>query len=230
MTPEILRAVLAARAGGDTVTLATRLADGAQFLLPDPAAPAALNAHAEAVMASDETANVDVGGENWFLQVEAPPARLLIVGAVHIAQSLAPMAAMCGYAPTIIDPRRGFATDERFPGMTLIRDWPDDALARLVPDLRTAIVTLTHDQKIDDPALGKALRSRNFFIGALGSRKTHAARLQRLAALGHTPEALARIRGPAGLAIGARTAPEIALSILAEITAARRSAALGVRS
>jgi xanthine dehydrogenase accessory factor len=162
--------------------------------------------------------------------VEAPPARLLIVGAVHIAQSLAPMAAMCGYAPTIIDPRRGFATDERFPGMNLIRDWPDDALARLAPDRRTAIVTLTHDQKIDDPALDKALRSRNFFIGALGSRKTHAARLQRLAALGHTPEALARIRGPAGLAIGARTAPEIALSILAEITAARRNAALGVRS
>ena len=230
MTPEILRAVLAARAGGATVTLATRLADGAQFLLPDPAAPVALKMHAEALVASDETAKIDIDGESWFLQVEAPAARLLIVGAVHIAQSLAPMAAMCGYAPTIIDPRRGFATDERFPGLTLVRAWPDEAFASLAPDDRTAIVTLTHDQKLDDPALDSALRARNFFIGALGSRKTHAARLERLALLGHAPDALARIRGPVGLAIGARTAPEIALSILAEITAARRNAALGKRS
>lgn len=230
MKPETLRAVLAARAGGATVTLATRLADGAQFLLPDPAAPPELQTHADALVASDETMKVDIAGEAWFLQVEAPPARLLIVGAVHIAQSLAPMAAMCGYASTIIEPRRGYATDERFPGVTLVRAWPDDAFVNLAPDDRTAIVTLTHDQKLDDPALDSALRARNFFIGALGSRKTHAARLERLASLGHTAEALARIRGPVGLPIGARTAPEIALSILAEITAARRNAALGKRS
>jgi xanthine dehydrogenase accessory factor len=230
MTPETLRAVLAARAEGNTVTLATRIADGVQFVLPDAGAPAELNLHAGALVASDDSAKIDVGGEAWFLQVEAPPARLLIVGAVHVTQSLAPMAAMCGYAPTIIDPRRGFATGERFPGLALIREWPDEALASLAPDDRTAIVTLTHDQKIDDPALDSALRARNFFIGALGSRKTHAARLERLAALGHAPDALARIRGPVGLAIGARTAPEIALSILAEITAARRNSALGKRS
>ncbi len=222
MTPELLQRLLATRARGDTATLATRLVDGAQFLLPDPAAPAALNAAAVEPLGADEAQMIEAAGATWFLQLEAPPLRLLIVGAVHIAQALAPMAAIAGYAPTIIDPRRFFATTERFPATPLVHAWPDEALATLAPDDRTAIVTLTHDPKLDDPALDQALRGRNFFLGALGSRKTHASRLERLAALGHPPETLARIRGPVGLPIGARTAPEIALSILAEIVAARR--------
>ena len=126
----------------------------------------------------------------------------------------------------MVDPRRSFATDERFPDVTVRTDWPDEAMAALRPDLRTAVVTMTHDPKLDDPALDRALRSPAFYIGALGSRKTHAARLQRLGELGHEAAALARIRGPVGLDIAAVTAPEIALSILAEIVAVRRGAAL----
>ncbi len=229
MTPATLQTVLAARRSGQSVTLATRLSDGLQYVLPHEAAPAALVEAASFLSAGEEARTVKVGGDAWFLQLEAPPPRLLIVGAVHIAQALAPMAAICGYAPTIIDPRRSFATAERFPGTRLLHAWPDEALAELAPDDRTAIVTLTHDPKLDDPALDMALRGRNFFIGALGSRKTHAGRLERLAALGHPPEALARIRGPAGLHIGARTAPEIALSILAELIAARHDVPLGHR-
>jgi xanthine dehydrogenase accessory factor len=180
-------------------------------------------------LARDEAQTVEIDGQTWFVQVEAPPPRLLIVGAVHIAQALAPMAAIAGYAPTIIDPRRGFATQQRFPGIPLILSWPDEALATLAPDSRTALVTLAHDPKLDDPALDSALRTASFFIGALGSRKTHARRLERLAALGHSAETLTRVRGPVGLPIGARTAPEIALSVLAELVAAARGVALGDR-
>jgi len=186
-----------------------------------------LHAAAAAALARDESRTAEIAGETWFLHVHAPPPRLLIVGAVHIAQALAPMAAAAGFAVTIVDPRTSFATNERFPGIALTHAWPDEALASLVPDARTAVITLTHDPKLDDPALDDALRSEAFFIGALGSRKTHAARLQRLAALGHDAENLARIRGPVGLPIGAVTAPEIAVSVLAQLVAARRNAAPG---
>ncbi len=229
MTPETLQSVLAARAAGRTILLATRLSDGAQLLLPDPAAPAPLQSVAADALGADEAQTIECGAERWLVQIEAPPPRLLIIGAVHIAQSLAPMAALCGYAPTIIDPRSSFATAERFPDMLLVDAWPDEALATLAPDGRTAIVALSHDPKLDDPALDAALRSQSFYVGALGSRKSHASRLRRLAALGHAPATLGRIRGPVGLAIGARTAPEIALSVLAEMTAARRGAEIGIR-
>jgi xanthine dehydrogenase accessory factor len=129
-------------------------------------------------------------------------------------------------AVVVVDPRRSFASDERFPNVTISTEWPDDALDALVPDSRTAVVTLTHDPKLDDPALDRALNSRAFYVGALGSRKTHAARLRRLADMGHDNAALARIRGPVGLNIEAVTAPEIALSIVAELVAVRRHAAL----
>ncbi|WP_048863087.1 XdhC family protein, partial [Acidisphaera rubrifaciens] len=130
-----------------------------------------------------------------------------------------------GYAVTVIDPRRSFATDARFPGVAVRTDWPDEALDDLRPDGRTAIVTLTHDPKLDDPALDRALRSDAFYIGALGSRKTHGARLKRLRDLGHDDAAMARIHGPVGLDIAAVSAPEIALSIAAQIVATRRGAA-----
>ena len=229
MTPDTLEALLRARDGARPVVLATRLADGAQRLLPDESAPSGLTAAAESALADDQSRLADAGGEQWFLQVQAPPHRLLVVGAVHIAQALAPMAALAGLDVVIIDPRRGFASAERFPGVALVHDWPDEAMAALQPNRRTAVVTLTHDPKLDDPALDYALRGEAFFVGALGSRKTHAARLQRLAALGHGEAALARIRGPVGLPIGAVTAAEIGLSVLAEIVAARRGTALGTR-
>jgi xanthine dehydrogenase accessory factor len=141
---------------------------------------------------------------------------------VHISQALAPMAATAGYEVTVVDPRRSFATDARFPGVTLDGAWPDEAMEKLKPDVRTAIVTLTHDPKLDDPALSAALRSPAFYIGALGSKKTHAARVGRLTRAGFGESDIARIHGPAGLDIGAKSPAEIAVSVLAQLTAARR--------
>ncbi|MFT9442559.1 MAG: XdhC/CoxI family protein [Acetobacter papayae] len=175
----------------------------------------------------------DSAGQNWFVQPLLPPPRLLIVGAVHIAQHLARLAALTGFDPIVVDPREALATTERFPGLepgrTLITEWPDEALPALGIDSTTALVTLTHDAKLDDPTLETALGSPAFYIGALGSRKTQASRLERLQQLGYAPEALARIRGPVGLAIGAVGAEEIALSILADIVAVRRNGPLATR-
>ena len=226
MTPETLAALQRARAEKRPMVLATRLADGAQRLLPDPAAPAALAEAAAAGLAADESRTVEIDGTAWFLHAHNPPLRLVVVGAVHIAQALVPMAAAMGLGVIVVDPRRAFASEARFPNVVISHDWPDEALDALAPDVRTAVVTLTHDPKLDDPALDRALKSPAFYIGALGSKKTHAARLKRLRALGHDDAAMARIRGPVGLAIEAVTAPEIALSILAEIVAVRRGAAL----
>ncbi|HLU91041.1 MAG TPA: XdhC family protein [Pedomonas sp.] len=157
-----------------------------------------------------------------FLNAYAPPLRLAIVGAVHIAQTLAPMAQMLGYAPVVIDPRGAFLTG-RFEGISVSPLWPDEALRDWRPDERSAIVTLTHDPKLDDPALAAALASPAFYIAALGSRKTHASRLERLRQQGFSEADLARIHGPAGLNIGAKTPAEIAASIAAEMTAALRT-------
>jgi xanthine dehydrogenase accessory factor len=226
MTPETLAALEAAQREKRPVVLATRLPDGLQRLLPDPAAPAALNEAATAALAADESGTHKIAGEDWFLHAHNPPLRLIVVGAVHIAQGLVPFATQCGFAVTVVDPRRSFASDERFPNVTISTDWPDEALDAFKPDSRTAVVTLTHDPKLDDPALDRALKSEAFYIGALGSRRTHAARLGRLRELGHGENALSRILGPVGLNIEAVTAPEIALSIMAEIVGVRRGAAL----
>jgi len=226
MRLDLLTRLEQARAALRPVVLATRLPSGEQLLLPDPDAPAGLAAAAEDALQADSSRTVEADGAQWFLHAYNPPLRLVVVGAVHIAQALVPMAAGLGYGVTVADPRRAFASDERFPGVTVSTDWPDEAMDALRPDSRTAVVTLTHDPKLDDPALDRALRSQAFYIGALGSRKTHAARLARLRELGHDDAALARIRGPVGLNIEAVTAPEIALSILAQIVAVRRGAAL----
>jgi len=226
MRLDLLARLEQARAAQAPVVMATRLPSGEQFLLPDPDAPAGLAAAAEAALRADRSGTAEADGAQWFLHAYNPPLRLVVVGAVHIAQALVPMAAGLGYGVTVADPRRAFATDERFPGVTVSTDWPDEAMDALRPDSRTAIVTLTHDPKLDDPALDRALRSQSFYVGALGSRKTHAARLGRLRELGHDDAALARIRGPVGLDLGAVTAGEIALSILAQIVAVRRGAAL----
>ena len=153
-----------------------------------------------------------------FIAPHNPPLRLIVVGAVHIAQPLVAMARACGYAPTLIDPRDTFGAAERFPGETVLNDWPDEALASLAPDARTAIVTLTHDPKLDDPAIRLAIRSAAFYLGCLGSKKTHAKRVERLQAEGFSEAEIARIHAPVGLDIGAKTPAEIALSVLAQIT------------
>ncbi len=229
MTPEIQRALAEARAAKRPVALATRLPDGHQLLLPSDAAPAELSTAAQRALDRDESGTMTLADGDWFLNVFNPPLRLIVVGAVHIAQALVPMAAQLGLAVVVVDPRRAFATDARFPNVTVMTDWPDEALDALAPDSRTGVVTLTHDPKLDDPALDAALKSGAFYIGALGSRKTHASRLERLAALGHGRETLQRIRGPVGLDIGAITAPEIALSVIAEIVAVRRAGGLATR-
>jgi xanthine dehydrogenase accessory factor len=174
-------------------------------------------------VASDEALVVTLdGGGEAFVEPFNPPLRLVIVGAVHVAQPLAAMAARAGFAVVVVDPRRAFATEARFPGVALARAWPAEALAALGPDGRTAVVTLTHDPKLDDPALEAALGSPAFYVGCLGSEKTHRARLERLGARGFDAAALARLHGPVGLRIGAKTPAEIAVSILAQIVERRR--------
>ena len=221
----------AAQAAGEPVALLTRLPDGAQHLYPADSLPAALAEAARGALEADKATQVMLGEDSWFVHPHNPPLRLIVVGAVHIAQALVPIAVAAGYAVTVVDPRRAFATEERFAeGATLLGDWPDEAMAALRPDTRTAVVTLTHDPKLDDPALDAAIRSPAFYVGALGSRRTHAKRVDRLRELGQSDEAIARIKAPVGLDIAAVTAPEIALSIMAEIVAVRRGSALGRRA
>ncbi len=165
---------------------------------------------------------VEQGGRQFFLTVQAPPVRLIVIGAVHISQALAPIAKGLDLDVTIIDPRTAFATPDRFPVVPVRAEWPDTVLPEIGIDRYTAVVALTHDPKIDDPALAGALRSECFYIGALGSRKTHERRIQRLTASGFTESDLARIHAPVGLDIGAISPAEIAVSILAEIVATLR--------
>ena len=229
MTPEVLAALQAAKQAKRPVALLTRLSDGAQSLWPEAAVPPALAEAAATALREDAAGNVTLDGDSWFVHPHNPALRLIVVGAVHIAQALVPMAQTLGFAVTVVDPRRAWATAERFPGITLVHEWSDDAVAALVPDSRTAVVTLTHDPKLDDPGLDVALKSDCFYVGALGSRRTHAKRVARLVEMGHAEAAIGRIHAPVGLNIEAVTAPEIALSILAEVVAARRGAALARR-
>ncbi len=160
--------------------------------------------------------------EATFVGIHNPPLRMVIVGAVHIAQALVKMARITGYDPYIIDPREAFASEARFPGETILTDWPDEAVDEIGLDTRTALVLLTHDPKLDDPALERALTSKCFYIGALGSTRTHAKRVERLGKAGYTDDQIARIHGPVGLNIGAAGPSEIAVSIMAQITSALR--------
>lgn len=162
--------------------------------------------------------------DGWFIAAHNPPLRMAVVGAVHIAQALMPMARACGFDATLIDPRETFAAAERFPAETVVQDWPDEALQNLRIHARTAVVTLTHDPKLDDPAIIAALASPAFYLGCLGSTRTHAKRLDRLRAAGISDAQAARIHAPAGLDIGAKSPAEIALSIMAEITQVLRRA------
>ncbi|MEC9454440.1 MAG: putative xanthine dehydrogenase subunit A [Alphaproteobacteria bacterium MarineAlpha10_Bin2] len=219
------------RAEKRSVALVTETASGAQWLVyaeavsPDAGLAEDVAVRARAALADDRSAILDADGKPYFIQVHNPPLRLFIVGAVHITQALARMASIAGYAVTVIDPRRAFAEPERFPGLEVSSDWPDDVLRAAVVDRRAAIVTLSHDPKIDDPALETVLRSEVFYIGSLGSNRTHGKRLARLHEKGFTTTETDRIHGPVGLNIGAKSPAEIAVSIMAEITQARRGAA-----
>ncbi len=208
---------------GTPTAVVTRIRDGAQALLGEgePAGsldiPADLADAAAAGIGEDRSRLVEAGQETYFIEAKAAPFRLIVIGAVHIAQALAPMAMIAGFQVTVVDPRGTFATKERFPGVDVITDWPEEALTGLVIDERTAIVTLTHDPKFDDPVLRTALTSSAFYVGALGSRRTQAKRAGRLGGLGLDQAALDRLHGPVGLDISAASPAEIAVSILAEI-------------
>jgi xanthine dehydrogenase accessory factor len=223
MRLDILHSLNTERAARRAAVVVTDIATGAQrFVAAADVAGDPLRAVLEAHLRSGKSGVEETVQGRVFLTVYVPPARLVITGAVHISQALAPVARMLGYDVTIVDPRTAFASPDRFPDVKVIAQWPDEALPPLGIDRYTAFVALTHDPKIDDPALLHALSRDCFYIGALGSKKTHARRLERLAAQGVGAAALARIRAPIGLAIGAVSPPEIAVSIIGEITASLR--------
>jgi xanthine dehydrogenase accessory factor len=224
MKSRYIDAVMAANAEGRSAALATDLQTGAQLFLENGETEGdltldevSLGAMQEALRA-DRNISLDTAQGRVFVQVFSPPRRCFVIGAVHIAQPLVPMLVACDYKPIVIDPRGAWATEARFPGIELSSEWPDEALERMKPDRASAVVALTHDPKIDDPGLIVALRSEAFYIGALGSRRTHAKRLERLAKEGFGENELSRIHGPIGLNIGGVSQAEVAVSIVAEMT------------
>ena len=225
MKKDFLDSLIAAKSAKHPTVVITELESGAQTLWVDNRTTGdidintTLSTAIERTLRRDKGETLDEAGKRFFLQPFPPPKRMIVVGAVHIAQALVPMAKLSGYEVLIIDPRQAFASESRFPGVTLSYRWPDEAMTELDPDRRTAVVTLTHDPKLDDPALMTALRSNAFYIGSLGSKRTHAKRLERLREAGLTEKELKRINAPIGLDIGAVSPAEIAVSIMAQITA-----------
>jgi xanthine dehydrogenase accessory factor len=227
---DILRALNTERAARRAAVVVTNQESGDQRLVTeDKVAADPLRDLLEAHLRSGKSGIEETAEGKVFLTVHVPPTRLVVIGAVHISQALAPIAALLGYDVTIIDPRTAFASPERFPGVTVIAEWPDKALPALGVDRYTAFVALTHDPKIDDPALLHALERNCFYIGALGSRKTHGRRVERLGGQGASEAALARIHAPIGLPIGAISPPEIAVAIMGEITSRLRLTPEGKR-
>ncbi len=216
MTPDTLKAITTARRDRRAIAVVTHLASGAQRILSRE--DAASDPVLDKAFRFDKSGVEQTGDGEVFITIHNPKLRLIIIGAVLIAQGVIPMAEAAGYDVTVIDPRGAFATGARFPNVTLHADWPDDVMPGLKPDARTAILLLTHDPKIDDPALVLALRSKVFYIGALGSKKTQASRNERMKLAGFMDSDLARIHGPIGLNIGAVGGIEIAISIMAEMT------------
>lgn len=221
----LLRTVQARRSEKVPCAVVTDLASGEAAAVDVDSVTGPLSLNAAQVAAVRQRIDADRSGrteDGLFVRVHAPPARLIVVGAVHIARALVPMAALAGFQVAVIEPREAFVRSSAMDA-AVVAAWPDEGVAALRPDARTAVVTLTHDPKLDDPALATALRSRAFYIGALGSRKTHAARLARLKAAGFADEDLARIHGPIGLAINALTPAEIAVSIMAQVVQSLRT-------
>ena len=219
----LLKLMNAARHERRACVLVTKLSDGSQrFVDAESVAADAMAETLEGAIRAGKSTTVEHEGESYFLTVQVPPVRLVMIGAVHISQALAPVARIAGLDPVVIDPRTAFATPERFPDAPVLAQWPDEALDAKPLDRFTAICLLTHDPKIDDVALIRALKAECFYIGALGSRKTHAKRLERMRAAGFDDAALARIHAPIGLDIGAVSPAEIAVSIAGEIIASLR--------
>lgn len=221
MREDLLERLMAERKARRPVLLVTELETGAQRLVtPSLVAQDPL---ADALSEAFRTGKSGMAGEGRvFLTVEVPPPRLLVIGAVHISQALAPMARLAGYDMVVIDPRTAFATPERFPDVPVIARWPEEAIPQTGIDAFTALIALTHDPKIDEPALTAGLRAGCFYVGALGSRRTHAKRLERLHGAGLSEDETARIHAPIGLDIGAVSPGEIAVAILAQVIGALR--------
>ncbi len=217
----LLEELVGRRARREAVALAVGEGGGVHRLL-GVGEGGELGAKAEAALRADRSGAIEADGERWFLSVHNPPLRLAIVGGSHIAQPLAGMARLAGYEVTVVDPREAFASAERFPGFACRHAWPDEALRAHGLDARVAVATLTHDPKIDDAAILETLKSEAFYLGCLGSPRTHAKRLERLREAGAAEEVLDRIRAPVGLDIGAMSPAEIAVAILAEMTLALR--------
>ncbi len=228
MKSALLSAAVSAQQQKRPVVLLRSVDTADQWLFDPTADPATLaglsdelRSLCEAALKCDGASVIESDGKSYLIQTLSPPYRLIVIGAVHIAQALIPMAQTAGYATVLIDPRPAFATQERFPDVEVFSEWPQDVMPRLALTSRSAVVTLSHDPKIDEPALAAALNSEAFFIGALGSRKNHAGRLARLEALGFDAATLHRVAGPVGLDLGGRSPAEIAVAILAQLIQAR---------
>lgn len=222
-----LKLVNAERRARRAVMLITDLTDGSDRIVRETdAIEGELGDAVKKAFLSGKSGTVEANGENYFLNAHLPHARLVVIGAVHISQALAPMAKLAGFPVEIIDPRTAFASPERFPNITLHAEWPQDVLQRRPLDAFTGLAVVTHDPKIDDFALKAGLDAGCFYIGALGSRKTHAKRVERLLAMGATPEQIERIHAPIGLDIGAASPAEIAVAVLAQTIRALRTRGL----
>jgi xanthine dehydrogenase accessory factor len=228
MDPKLLRELNAERAARRAAILVTDLSGGGDRLVREgDEVGGALGEALGAAFRSGKSGIMETDGKSLFLNVHVPPPRLVMIGAVHISQALAPMARIAGFDVEIIDPRTAFATPERFPDVALRAEWPQDVLKERPFDAYTAVAALTHDPKIDDHPLQAALEAGCFYVGALGSRKTHGRRVERLLAAGLGEEQIGRIHAPIGLAIGAASPAEIAVSVLAQVIGALRSRGLG---
>ena len=235
MNDLLLQAVDTANSQARPVVLVRPMDEGPEYLLDhagvktfgvpgsrsDSGIPDALLRACRDALPRDDARALEIEGRRYLIQTIAPPPRLVVIGAVHIAQKLIPMARLAGYRVQLLDPREAFASEDRFADVEIICDWPQEIMASLALDARTAVVTLSHDSKIDEPALKYALESEAFYIGALGSKRTHAKRLERMRTLGFDEDALARICGPVGLPLGGRSPAEIAVAILAQMTQVR---------
>lgn len=224
MKDETLSLILSEKNNRNTIIVATEINSGEQIIINkknDTNINNKILIAAKNNIIQGKSEILEIESNKWFLNITLPPLRLITVGAVHIAQPLAEIATISGYEVVIIDPRAAFANNQRFPDIKIINEWPEVALNELAIDNRTAVVTLTHDPKLDDSALNAALKSKAFYIGSLGSKKTHKARVQRLKIANFSEDEIKRIHGPIGLAIGAKSPQEIAISIISEIITIR---------
>ena len=221
MKDKTLKLVLSEKNNRNTIIVATELESGQQIILNNNDKNNQIYISAKSLIKQGKSDIINIDSQRWFINISLPALRLVTVGAVHIAQPLAEIATIAGYEVTIIDPRAAFANNKRFPNINIVNEWPEEALIDFKIDNRTAVVTLTHDPKLDDSALYAALNSKAFYIGSLGSKKTHNARIERLKIAGFNKNAIKKIHGPVGLSIGAKSPQEIAISIMSELILCR---------